>query len=140
MQSEISAHTIAEHYAAWADKGLVQDGRRITLLTDHRKAAAGENIRVWHVYEAVAGGTELCVMGPKPVPGEYLDGVLRTTLPPNGLPYPWQMIYDGVVLPAPGIDTHWEPSSYTFDKIGQHTIQWKVDGLESNVLVITVTD
>lgn len=127
-------------YADWQDKGELHEGIRITLMVPSRSIAVGDSLTVWHVYEAVAGETELCVMGPKPVPGEYLDGVLQTSLPPSGLPYPWQMIYDGVVLPAPGLDTHWEPSTYTFDKAGQHRIQWKVGELESNVLVIVVVE
>lgn len=138
MQS--SSDHIAQTYATWPDKGPLHQDARLTLVSLRLDVQVGDSIAVWHVYEAVSPGRELYIMGPKPVPGEYLDGELRTTSVPEGWAYPWQRLYDGAVLPSPGIDTHWEPSTYTFDKPGTHSIQWKVNGLESNTLVIKVMD
>jgi len=132
------ATSIADRYAQWADKGQPRNGQRITLLSEQPHCQVGDPVVIWHVFEAIDAGSQLCIMGPKTVPGEYVDGILRTHLPPEGLPYPWQALYDGAVLPGPGIDMHWEASRYTFDQPGLHTVQWKVGGLESNVLVVAV--
>jgi hypothetical protein len=136
----VTQSEIANLYAAWEDKGAFHEDQRLTLLTEHLDVRIGEPVTVWHVFETTAPNAELYIMGPKPVPGEYVDERLATASPPEGSAYPWQVLYDGAVLPSPGIDTHWEPSTYTFDKPGTHSIQWKVNGLESNTVVIKVMD
>ena len=73
---------------------------------------------------------------------EFVDGKLASPAR-TGL-----AVYNGRVMKSPGVDFNYEISSYTFDKPGEHTIEWKGGGhpiqadlkLESNVLRITVTE
>lgn len=131
---------VARRYPAFQDKGKLQNGQRITIMTAKMVYGVGEEVRVIHVLEAPEAGHELYVMGPKPIQEEHLDGQLASPARAGDA-------YDGMVTKSPGVDFNYEISTYRFDKPGVHTIQWKGGGhpiqadlkLESNVLRITVT-
>jgi hypothetical protein len=114
------------------------DGRRLTLLTEATDLRPGDTLHVAHVYEVVRPGESLYVMGPKPVYGEALDG--ETVTPPVPLgDHPLEPgLYDGRVLPSPGLDHNFELTSYTFERPGRHELTWRVDDLASNTLTIEV--
>jgi hypothetical protein len=124
---------VAATYARSPVRGPLHDGARITILTERTKYKVGEEVRVIHVLEAPEPGRELYVMGPKPIHGEYVDGVERT--PPAPAPAP----YDGRVVPSPGVDFGYEVTTYRFTSPGTHRIQWRADGRESNVIELEVT-
>ncbi|NQT38692.1 MAG: biotin/lipoyl-binding protein, partial [Planctomycetes bacterium] len=129
---------VAKGYVAFADKGKVHKGRRVTIMSAKRQYTVGEEVRVIHVLEAVEPGGEVFVMGPKTVFGEYIDGKDVT----KDLPKPAG--YNGRVLNSPAVDYNYAITEYTFDKPGEHTIQWKAagpfdgEGLVSNVLNLVV--
>ena len=133
--------TVAQRYPEFQDKGKLHKGQRITIMTAKMTYQVGEEVRVIHVLEAPKPGLELYVMGPKQIHDEFVDG--KPASPARtGLAG-----YNGRVTKSPDVDFNYEISSYTFDKPGQHTIQWKGAGhpiqgnldLESNLLRITVT-
>lgn len=131
---------VARRYPAFADKGEIRHGQRLTIMSAKTSYRTGEAIRVIHVLEAPKAGKELYVMGPKPVEEEYVDDQLAS--PPRTL-----TSYDGRVLRSPGADFNYEITVYRFDEPGEHAIQWKGGGasvqgdlgLVSNVLRVTVT-
>jgi hypothetical protein len=123
---------VAATYARSPVRGPLRDGARLTILTAKAQYKLGEEVRVIHVLEAPEPGGKLYVMGPKPIHGEYVDGVDRTG------PAPGADAYDGRVLDSPGVDFNHEVTSYTFTTPGPHRIQWRAGGRESNVLEITV--
>ncbi len=130
---------LVEQYPDWPDKGEVVDGRRITIMTGATSCAAGEEVRVAHIFEAVEPGEAVFIMGPKPVYGEYVDGVLATLVPPNP-DSPWvPTFYAGATLPSPAVDYGYEITSYRFEESGEHTIVWDLGPLRSNRLVVTVS-
>lgn len=131
---------LARRYPSFPEKGQVRDGYRLTILTHRAVYRVSEEIRVVHVCEAVAPGTELYVMGPKPVCGEYVDGRPATAPCPNPAePLAPIEPYDGRVVPGPGIDTNYEITRYTFDAPGIHTIVWRLGELASNTRRIEIT-
>ncbi len=133
---------VAQQYPDFKDKGPVHKGQRITIMTAKTLYKVGEEVRVIHVLEAPGAGHKLYVMGPKPIENEFVDGKLASP-ERTGL-----AAYNGRVDDSPGVDFNYEVSTYTFDKPGVHTIQWRGGGhpiqgdleLESNVLRITVTE
>jgi len=134
---------VARSYPTFARKGNLVGGMRLTILTASTTVEVGDEVRVIHVLEATAPGTEVFVMGPKRVHAEYLDGKLATTA------YPGLGVYDGAVLTAPAADYNYDITTYTFTKPGTHTIQWRHGGMTceiaqvnpvSNTLTITVVD
>jgi hypothetical protein len=125
-------------YAEWEDKGPVSGGERLTLLAARTRVGAGEPVEVLHVYEITDSGRQLHVMGPKPLFGERLDGELATPPPPDDDDSLHPGLYDGRVLPSPGMDVNFEPTTYTFSEPGRHELTWSVNGLTSNTLAIDV--
>ena len=129
---------VAKGYVAFADKGKIHNGRRVTIMTAKQQYAVGEEVRVIHVLEAVEPGSEVLVMGPKTVFGECVDGKDLT----KGIPKPHR--YDGRVLASPAVDYNYAITKYTFNTPGEYTIQWRAagpfdgEGLASNVLKIVV--
>ena len=126
-------------YPSWPEKGALSgDGERLTILADKTSYAAGEEVRVIHVHEAVRPGVQLYVMGPKAIYGEYVDGVLAS--PAAAAP---ATSYDGAVIDSPGADHNYEVSTHRFAS-GRHTIEWRfatLSGpttLSSNILTIDV--
>ncbi len=92
-------------------------------------------MQIFHVFEATRPGQQVFVMGPKPVYGEWVDGVQVTPTGPVGEELA-PLLYDGVVLESPATDANFEVTSYRFS-VGEHTIEWKpVEGLSSNILRI----
>jgi hypothetical protein len=131
---------VPEAYATWPDKGPLVDGRRLTLLAAATELSPGDTLRVAHVYEVTRPGESLYVMGPKPVYGEQLDGRTVTPPVPTG-DHPLEPgVYDGRVLPTPGIDHNFELTSYTFEGPGRHELSWRVDDLVSNTLTVEVRE
>jgi hypothetical protein len=134
---------LAQSYPSFGDKGKALKGRRITILADKGHCKVSERVRIVHVLEAVDKGLEVYVMGPKPVYDEYVDGKNMCPKPRSAA-----SVYDGLVLPSPAADFHYDITTYTFAKPGKHTIQWKGGGdvvegdlnLRSNVLTINVVD
>jgi hypothetical protein len=130
---------VAAAYAAFPDKGPVRSGYRLTILARDRPFAAGEEVRVVHVCEAVEPGTQLYLMGPKPVYGEMVDGVLATAPPPSpSAPLGPGGTYDGRVAVGPGVDTNYEITSYRFQTPGVHSIVWQLGPWTSNEMRIVV--
>jgi hypothetical protein len=125
-------HAVAATYATTPVRGPLHDGARITILTERTRYKVGEEVRVIHVLEAPEPGRTLYVMGPKPIYSEYVDGVERTPPPPG------PQVYDGRVLQSPGVDWNYEVTTYRFQTLGPHRIQWRADGRESNVLELEV--
>jgi hypothetical protein len=76
-------------------------------------------------------------MGPKPVVGEHVDGVLATDPVPAWGAFTTG-VYDGVVLESPGVDTHYDVTRYRFATPGVHRIQWRAGEHVSNVLCLEV--
>jgi hypothetical protein len=130
---------VLRSYPRFADKGpLSPTGERLTILTEKRVYAVGEEIRVIHVHEATKPGVELYAMGPKAIYGEYVDGALASSAaaaPPAA--------YDGAVLPSPGVDHNYEVSVHKLAR-GTHRLQWRFATLSgptvlaSNTLTIEV--
>ena len=125
-------------YRDWPDKGPLVGGRRLTLLSPAPRVAPGEPVPVYHVAEVTEPGRTLYVMGPKPVVGERVDGELRTPPPPADEDPLEPLLYDGRTLPSPGLDVNWEVTRYAFDEPGPHEIEWRLNGLRSNVLRVDV--
>lgn len=130
---------LAKSYPAFADKGPLERGLRLTIMTAKPVVEVGEEVRVIHVLEAVEPGHQVYVMGPKVVYEEYLDGKLATRR------YPGPGVYDGAVMKSPWADYNYDITTYRFDKPGKHTIVWKGGdpsgeslGLTSNTLTIEV--
>lgn len=128
---------VAQRYPTWPDKGPLVDGRRLTLLTRSITCAVGEPVRVIHAVEVIGPGLSAAVAGPKPILGEYVDGVLETPLPPAEDPL-MPAIYDGPMVPSPVVDFNYEITVYTFSTHSQHTIQWRLGPLRSNILTVQV--
>jgi hypothetical protein len=127
---------LAKTYPQWPDKGGVEDGVALTLMTAKTTYAVDEEVRVIHVLDVSVPGRGVYVMGPKVPNDEYIDGV-RATAAPEIAAYPWVGTYDGVVLPSPAVDFNYDITSYRF-KAGKHTIEWRMGGLRSNAIAIDV--
>jgi hypothetical protein len=103
-------------------------------MAAHTLLEVSETVEVLHVYEVMDAGRQLYVMGPKPVYGERLDGRSATPdAPPGEDPFA-PGLYDGRVLPGPGIDVNFEVTSYVFGAPGTHEVVWAAGGLTSNTL------
>jgi hypothetical protein len=131
---------VARGYPRAPNKGAWTDQRRITLLAARLRVRVSEPVRVLHVAESTRADDHLYVMGPKPIRGEFIDGVLRSDpSPASGDPLAPAGLYDGRILPAPAADYNWNITEYMFDAPGRHTIEWKLGPLVSNSLVVEVT-
>lgn len=133
--------SVARRYPLFEDKGPLEGGMRITIMTAKSEYGVGEEVRVIHILDAPAPGVEVYVMGPKPIREEYINGEPATP-PAEGIG-----IYDGMVLQSPYADYNYDVTVYTFDEPGEYSIQWKGGGangesigLESNILDIIVSD
>ena len=125
--------TVAASFAASPTRGTLKDGQRITILTAKAKYAPNEEVRVIHILDAPEAGHPVYVMGPKPITGELVDGVEKTPAAPMA------NAYDGRVVQSPAVDYNYEVTTYKFDTPGIHLIQWKANGMESNVIAVEVT-
>jgi hypothetical protein len=124
---------VAKSYPSTRRKGVVVDGRRITIMCRKGTYHVGEKVRVIHVFEVIEPGQEILIMGPKTVFGEYVDG--RAVTPEeSGKPG----LYDGPVLDSPGVDYNYDITTYSFVVPGRHTIHWQMGGLRSNTLEIEI--
>jgi hypothetical protein len=127
---------VAQRYQS-SPHGEVHGALRMTILTARTSYRLGETVRVLHAVEAVDASAEAWVMGPKPVFGEHVDGVDRG--PRAEIPgYPWVGTYDGAVVRGPAGDFNFNITSYTFDRPGRHTIEWRLGEMRSNTLVVDV--
>ncbi len=120
-------------YPSFAGKGPLTGaaGERLTILSAKTAYAPGEEIRVIHVHEATLPGASLCVMGPKEVFGEYLDGKLASRaakVQPGA--------YDGAVLASPDVDTNYDITTYRLPA-GRHTLQWRSDTLSGPAMLVS---
>jgi hypothetical protein len=138
LEAPAADQAVAQRYPTLRDeeRGPIVRGLRLTLLTDRRSYATGDEVRVIHIVE-VDENHEAYVMGPKPVVGEFVDGRARTPAPPV-LEYPWTDAYDGRVIPGPALDASYDITSYRFDEPGRHVIVWQIGEHRSNELVIEV--
>jgi hypothetical protein len=127
---------VARGYDGSHEKGEEKDGIRLTLLTARRRVMVGEKVRVIHVLEA-SGPTDVYIMGPKDVYGEYVDGVPVTPAPPT-TDYPWLGIYNGAVIKGPYADFHYNITEYEWSTPGRHQIEWRLGSLQSNRLEMDV--
>ena len=140
VEAPAEDQSVARGYPAWPDKGAVTNGMRITVMARKQTCNVGEAVRVIHVFEATEPGEEVYVMGPKPIFGEYVDGVLVTEPPPD-VEDPWiPTMYDGATLPSPAVDYNYDITSYVFAEAGVHQVCWRLGPLESNVLRIEVVN
>jgi hypothetical protein len=137
MSATLALEDIERVYAGWTERGPERDGRRLTLMALRTSLQVGESVEVLHVYEVLSGGHRLYVMGPKPVYGERLDGhaVTPATPPPGDDPFA-PGVYDGRVLPGPGIDCNFDSTRYAFSSPGSHEVVWESGGLRSNALAL----
>lgn len=137
VEASAEDQATAKGYPAWADKGALSSGMRITLLTRKTTYAPGEEIRIVHVFEAPGSGIDVYVMGPKFVHGESVDGV-PVSGPPEISTYPWLGGYDGAVLKSPAVDYNYDITSYRFSEPGTYVIGWQLGPLRSNSLSLQV--
>jgi hypothetical protein len=129
---------VARGYPSWPDKGPIVDGRRLTVMTVRTSYRIGEVLRVVHALEVTEPGHELYVMGPKVVYGEYLDGRLATPPVPDEAEPFIPPIYDGEVVPGPGVDDHYEVTTYRFAEPGVHRVYWQLGAVRSNELAAVI--
>jgi hypothetical protein len=130
--------SVVRSYPGWPDKGALIEGRRVTLLTRKADYSTNEEVRVIHVYEAVAPHQLVYVMGPKPVYGEFVDGQPATPAPPPEEDPFVPKNYDGRALPSPAVDYNFEITQYRFSRPGHHQIYWQIGNLRSNTLLLEV--
>jgi hypothetical protein len=128
---------LAKTYPHFRDKGPILNGRRISILTEKTVHRVGGEVRIIHVVEFTAPGSQAYIMGPKPVFGEFINEKLVTEPAPSGDPLV-PLEYDGVTLPSPAVDYNFEITSYRFSAPGAYRIQWRLGALVSNLLVVTV--
>ena len=126
---------LARSYPSWPDKGTIIQGTRLTVMAEGRTYQV---VRVIHVLDITEPGQEAYVMGPKPVLGEHVDGVLATP-PAQGEDPTALMLTDGLVLPSPVVDYNFDITEYRFDTAGTHEISWRMGALVSNTLRIVVS-
>jgi len=130
--------SVGRSYPNWRDKGPNIGGRRITILTANVRARPNEEVRVVHVAEATDASAMLYTMGPKPVLGEYVDGILTTPPAPEEDPLRPPGLYDGPVVPGPAVDYGYDITAYRFTEPGTHRIVWRLGDLESNEVLVAV--
>jgi hypothetical protein len=128
---------VLKGYFAWPSKGAEVDHVRLTIMTAKNEYAIGEPVRVLHVVDVSAPGRGVYIMGPKRPAGELVDGQVATEAPEIPA-YPWVATYDGVVLQSPAIDYNYDVTSYRFDTMGTHQIQWRLGKTASNVITVRV--
>ncbi|CAG0933353.1 hypothetical protein TFLX_03019 [Thermoflexales bacterium] len=129
---------VAQVYPTWKDKGIVVDGRRLTIMTAKTTYHVNEEIRVIHVLDAPESGLEVYVMGPKMVYGEYVDDKLATKPVPMGENPFIPATYNGRVLSSPVVDYNYEITTYTFSEPGTHQIYWQLGTVKSNMLTLEI--
>lgn len=129
----------AGRYAGWEEKGRVANGVRVTIMSARSGYSPGEPVHVIHVVEFTEPGATIHAMGPKPIYGEWVDGRRTTPEPPGPDEALAPALYDGVVLPSPGIDSNYEITSYHLE-VGEHEIVWRPGGLSSNTLKLNVRE
>jgi hypothetical protein len=134
IEGDSSFQNLVVNYPYWKNKGDTFSNVRITILSARIDYHAGETIRIAHILDMPKPGSYLSIMGPKSIVGEYINDSLAT--PPgeswvNG-------IYDGIILPSPGVDYNFKITKYKFKKPGTYNIQWKMGKHISNILKITV--
>jgi hypothetical protein len=129
---------VARRYPDFADKGAIRDGKRLTIMTRATHYAVGEEVRVIHAVDFVESGHRVFVMGPKPVHSEFVDDRLASDAAPADDDPLAPSTYAGRVVASPAVDFNYAITSYTFAEPGQHSIQWRLGSLRSNVLVLEV--
>lgn len=137
VEASASEIAVARTYPQFQDKGPIVDGRRITILTEGTVRRVAHAIRVIHVVEFLEPGSQVYVMGPKPICGEYINDELVTDPVPSGDPLV-PVDYSGTTLPSPAVDYNYDITAYRLDQVMQYRIQWRLGELYSNVLAIEV--
>lgn len=128
-------------YSDWPDKGPVIDGRRITIMAIKPAYRVNEEVRIIHVLEALSPGSEIYLMGPKAVVGEYVDGQLQGEDVSVDESDPFEPEeYDGRVQEGPATDLNFEVTVYTFTRPGLYQISWQPGKWKSNILEIEVNE
>lgn len=128
---------VAGGYAT-ANKGVVVQNYRISILTSGLSRAVDEPVRVVHACESLSTTGILHIVGPKPVLGEYVDDELVT--PPSTDADPLTpSTYDGRVWQGQGVDFGYDITEYRFHTPGRHSVQWRLDPYVSNEIMIEVT-
>lgn len=130
---------VAQRYPGTREKGPLVDGTRLTLLTQKPTYRVNESIHVIHVVEVAEPGRHVYVMGPKAIYGEYVDDQLTTELPPPESDPLAPSMYSGRVQLSPAVDYNYDITVYTFSEPGTHTLQWRMGALQSNTLLIDIT-
>jgi hypothetical protein len=128
---------VARSYPRFNDKGLIVDGKRLTILTENTTHRLDEEVRIIHVVEFTEPGYQAYIMGPKPIYGEYVNDELVTEAAPSGDPLV-PVEYSGATLPTPAVDYNYDITSYRFQMPGLYRIQWRMGSLQSNILSIEV--
>lgn len=128
---------LRHRYEAWPDKGTEVAGVRATIIPNVEDLIEGDTLRLRHVIEVTTDTVALHPMGPKPVIGEYVDDVRMGPNEEAGETAE-PLLYDGLVTSGPGMDAHFEETTYQLDP-GSHEIVWRPrPGLTSNRLLLHV--
>lgn len=129
-------------YAAFKPKGAVKAGIRVTILTGKTSYKVGESVEIIHVLEVIEPGLYIGGEFPKQVYDEYVDGKLVSKKEPSvsmgGLKNVKRIT--GIIRKGPTTDYDYVSTTYTFDKPGTHTIQWKPDGRISNLITLRISE
>jgi hypothetical protein len=132
---------VARLYPEWRDKGLVTDGRRITILSKKQRYQVNEEVRIIHVMEATLPGYEIYMMGPKQILNETINSRLQGEESLLEIADPFvPEEYDGRVLDSPATDYNFDLTRYTFEEPGQYNICWQPGKWKSNTLGIEVVE
>ena len=124
-------------YYGYESKGELNEGVRVTILTNKTKYRVNEEIKVIHVYESLATGHELFINGPKRIYDELVNGKLVTKTS-SIKEYPWIGLYDGITIPSPNLDYGFDITNYKFSEKGLYVIQWNPGIYKSNKLEILI--
>lgn len=129
----------AKEYTEWSEKGLVKDGRRVTIISKKKNYEINELVNIQHFLEATIPGYKMYIMGPKAIFDEYINGRLqgKTLKAKNQDPF-IPTSYDGRVKESPAIDGNYQITSYIFSEPGVYEICWQPGKWKSNILKIEV--
>lgn len=129
-------------YSSYKPKGPIKAGIRVTIMTERTNYKVGESVVVIHVLEAIKPGISVDGANHKPVYGEFIDGKLVSEKRPE----PRVRRIVGIVRTSPTTDYDYGITTYTFEKPGTHTIQWKpnVDwdknSIASNLITLNISE
>jgi hypothetical protein len=130
---------VAKNYMDWGDKGILIDGRRLTIIAKKQCYNVSEEVRIIHILEAPLPGCMVYVMGPKRIFNEYINGHLQGEKMAFDQTDPFLPVeYDGRVLDSPATDLIFEVTIYSFTQLGEYEICWQPGKWKSNIFKLIV--